>query len=67
MTSIVDKEVQISLESEKVIKWRMQWLNAAGYNKRNARLIATAAIDWRFACNLLKNCKDEDLAMRILF
>lgn len=63
-----DEMPELSPEEAKVIDWRFQWLCAAGYTKRNARLIASETkIDWRFASTLRKNCDDEELAMRILF
>ncbi len=66
MTRVLTDE--LSPEAEKVVNWRYTWLCAAGYTKRNARIIATATeIDWRFASTLRKNCDDEGLCMRILF
>jgi len=60
--------IELSPEATKVIDWRKQWLRASGYNKRNAELIATdIKIDLHFACNLLKNSRDENVCMRILF
>lgn len=68
MTSMVDEEVEL----DRVILWRLQWLRAAGWSRRNAQLIASdTKVDWRFANDLLKNCKekgyDEDFAMKLLF
>jgi hypothetical protein len=61
-------EIELSSEAVKVIAWRLKWLRAAGYSKRNAQTIAEVpTIDWRFACNLLKNTNDQELAMKILF
>jgi len=57
----------IDPEERRVIEWRMEWLRAAGYSKRNARVIAErTSIDWRFACDLLKNSDNQTLAMKIL-
>lgn len=60
-------ETEIDSEDERVIEWRLQWLRHGGYSKKNAKLIASSKIDWRFANQLLKRCPDEKLAMRILF
>lgn len=60
-------ETELSQESEKVIKWRKQWLKQAGYSRRNADLIASDTnIDLHFACDLIKKTEDEDLCMKIL-
>lgn len=64
-------EVELDREAVRVIEWRMEWLCGAGYTKRNAQLIATSEIDWRYACDLLENCKkkgyDEQFVMELLF
>jgi hypothetical protein len=60
-------EIELGLEEQRVIEWRLQWLRHGGYSKKNAKLIAHSRIDWRFATDLLNNCGDESLAMKILF
>jgi len=67
LTDIDLDEVEIGLEDQRVIEWHLQWLRHGGYSKKNAKLIASSKIDWRFANQLLKRCSDEKLAMRILF
>jgi hypothetical protein len=54
------EEVELDRESIRVVEWRLQWLRAGGFNKRNARLIAESDIDWRYANELLKNCKAKE-------
>lgn len=64
------EEVELDRESIRVVEWRLQWLRAGGYNKRNARIIAESPIDWRYANELLSNCKrkghDEKFVMDLL-
>lgn len=61
-------EVELENETTKVVKFRQEWLRAAGYSKRNAELIASDLdLDWHFAHDLRKKCSDEDLCMRILY
>lgn len=72
MTSVRDTEmyglVEIDEEDQRVINFRYEWLRAAGYSHKNAEKIADDKdIDWHFACDLLKQCKDEKLAMRVLY
>jgi len=60
--------IELSEEAEKVIDWKKEWLRAAGYTKRNASLIASSSeIDYRLACDMLRQSKDQELCMRILF
>jgi len=69
MTNVVEyEETELSPEATKVIEWKIEWLRHAGYTKRNSALIASSSeIDYHFACDLLKQSKDEALCMRILF
>ena len=60
------------IERDRVIEWRYTWLVAAGYSKRNAKLIATdVTLDWRYANTLLRNATakgyDESFVMGLLF
>jgi len=66
LTSI--DETIIDSELERVINFRLQWLLHAGYSNKNAILLAEATtnVDWHFACELLKKCDDQKLAMKIL-
>jgi hypothetical protein len=68
LTDIDLDEIELSPEATKVIEWRKEWLRAAGYTKRNSSLIASSStIDYRYACDMLKHSRDEELCMRILF
>ena len=66
-SAVTDREVELA----NVIAWRIEWLRAGGFNKRNAKLIAnTPAIDWRYANQVLNNCKskgyDESFAVNLI-
>lgn len=66
-TTVDTKEVELA----NVIAWRLEWLRAGGFNKRNARLIANQpTIDWRYANEVLTNCKakghSEEFAVNLI-
>ena len=45
----------------------MEFLIEAGYSPDNAELLALSRdIDWHKAVDIMKHCKDEDLAMKVL-
>lgn len=53
---------------QKVIDFRLEWLQRSGYSKGNAVKIAEAVdIDWHTAVDIRQACDDETLCMRILF
>ena len=58
------------VESTKVYEWRMQWLRAGGYTKKNANIIAKSHLDWRYANQILKSCEakgfDEKFVMNLI-
>jgi len=62
---------ELEPESVRVYEWRLEWLRAAGFTKRNAAKIANSDIDWHYACDLLKNCEekgfDQAFVMDLLF
>ena len=64
------EEVELGRECVKVYEWRLQWLRAGGFNKRNAKLLAGSDIDWHYANDLLKNCEakghDQNFVMDLL-
>jgi hypothetical protein len=57
-------------EVVQVREWRVQWLRAGGYTKKNAELIAKSQVDWRYANSLLESCKakgySEDFVIKLL-
>jgi hypothetical protein len=60
-------ERELVPENERVINFKLEWLTATGYNRKNAERIAKdPSIDWHFAVDLLRNCGDQRLCMRIL-
>lgn len=68
LTKKPEDDFEIAPERRKVIDFRLEWLRAAGYTKRNAELIASdLSIDWHFACDLRQRCVDESLCMRIIY
>jgi len=68
LTDVDLDEIELSPEATKVIDWKIEWLRVAGYTKRNSSLIASSPeIDYHIACDMLKQSKDEELCMRILF
>jgi hypothetical protein len=66
----VEDAVPLSDEETRVIQWRRQWLLSGGFSKRNAELIATSKVDFRWAIQTLQNGKDkgfdEDFMMRLI-
>ena len=65
------EDVEVEREVVRVYEWRFTWLVSGGFSKRNAALIASSDLDWRYAVNLLRNCKDkghtQDFVMKLLF
>jgi hypothetical protein len=63
--------IEESQETINVHNWRRDWLRKGGFNKRNAELLASSSVDWRYANRLLHNAKDkgydEEFVMRLLF
>jgi hypothetical protein len=57
-------------EYVRVQEWRVQWLRAGGYTKKNATLIAKSNIDWRYANDVLLHAKekgyDEKFVMNLI-
>lgn len=51
----------ISQEEETVTEWRVKRLREGGWTKTNAQLIATTSLDYRYACEILKECKKKGL------
>jgi hypothetical protein len=67
LTDVDVDEIEIGSEQLGVITWRESWYRAAGYDPGNATKLAYRNdIDYRFACKLLIQCKDQELAMSIL-
>lgn len=64
------KEVEQDLESLRVLEWRVAWLRAGGYTKRNANRIASTTVDWRHANRVLKDAQakgyDQDFVMELI-
>jgi hypothetical protein len=58
------------VESIRVHEWRVQWLRAGGYTKKNANIIAKSHLDWRYANEVLKSCEakgfDEKFVMNLI-
>lgn len=63
---VVGSEVEVA----RVFEWRVQWLRAGGYSKKNAELIAKTPLDWRYANEILEACKskgyDEKFVMDLI-
>lgn len=60
--------LELSQEVKKVVDFKKLWLRDAGWTKRNAEILATDSnLDWHFAVDLRRKCKDEDLCMRIIY
>lgn len=64
-----DEDVTPMSDDEiRVVNFRFEWLLAAGWNRNNANRIAEdLSVDWHFAHDLIKQCPDENLALRIIF
>jgi len=53
------KEVEVDREVVRVFQWRADWLRVGGFNKRDANILAGTDIDWRYANEVLKHCKEK--------
>jgi hypothetical protein len=64
------EEIEVDREAYRVYEWREQWLRAGGFSKRNSALLASTAIDYRYAIKLLADAKrngyDESFVMGLL-
>lgn len=58
------------VESNRVVIWKMEWLTHGGFSKRNAELIATSKVDYRYAIDVLNSAKqkgyDEDFVIKLI-
>lgn len=59
---------QLDVDSDLVVRWRLEELVRAGYSRRAARLIACRTdVDLHSAVNLVRRGCPVDTALKILF
>jgi hypothetical protein len=64
------EEVETDREVIRVLEWRAGWLRAGGFTKRNANILASGNIDWRYANKVLHDCEekgfDQEFVMELI-
>jgi hypothetical protein len=66
-TTVTMAEADMSPETLRVFRWRLEWLRDAGYSAPNAEKLALRTdIDWHDARDLLRTCGSQEQALSIL-